>query len=191
MTVVETTERGCSVTDVRPSQDSDTGLPFMIGSSIFANGESLVTLGGGATCFSMGTYWQTGISKIDIGDIVGTGCSRASVLGTASNVKHVATMKITSGQHSPDTRQGAAISDGAKASVTAIPRVRLGPGKQFEDLLRDRQPVIIEGLNLGECMDKWQPSHMVDRVGHDKEVSKRGSTVQTTLTKDIFPGRCP
>ncbi|KAF7546729.1 hypothetical protein G7Z17_g8218 [Cylindrodendrum hubeiense] len=58
----------------------------------------------------------------------------------------------------------------AKATTTTIPRVRLNSDSDFQEVLRNRKPVIIEGLNLGQCMENWTPEYMVQCLGEKKEV---------------------
>ncbi|PHH83163.1 hypothetical protein CDD82_3328 [Ophiocordyceps australis] len=62
---VATTENGSySVQTLQPNDVSS--MPFMIGSSIITSGTGLLIIGGGATCFSMGTFWESGVYHIEL-----------------------------------------------------------------------------------------------------------------------------
>ena len=61
---------------------------------------------------------------------------------------------------------------GEDVTITQVPRIRLGPeDATFDEVLLDAKPVILEGLNLGACVEKWTPQYMVEKVGDDTEVS--------------------
>lgn len=139
----------------------------MVGSSILTNGASLTVLGGGATCFSMGTYWETKPYQLQLPqDIIGN--ESLHFLGHREAMcKYLESPKVV-----PRARnESAAHATTAKASITNIPRVTLKSKGDFERLLREGNPVVICGMDLGECSVKWTPEYMVDCVGKEKEVS--------------------
>lgn len=55
-------------------------------------------------------------------------------------------------------------------AVAQIPRVRITSAKDFEKILRDRKPVVIESLDFGPCLKRWSSSYMTDKVGPDTQV---------------------
>lgn len=141
--------------------------PFMIGSSVLSVNGSLVVFGGGATCFSMGTFWETGIYSAEIPHRFLRASAQAPSSSTPISLKYLESPQlINSGEgiHQPDHRA-------AKATLTTIPRVTLKTERDFQEVLRDRKPVIIEGLSFGACLEKWTPDYMAERLGPTKEVS--------------------
>jgi tRNA wybutosine-synthesizing protein 4 len=46
----------------------------------------------------------------------------------------------------------------------------LKSAEDFRTVLLNRKPVIIEGLDLGTCLDKWTPQYLCDQVGVDTKV---------------------
>ncbi|KAG5749106.1 hypothetical protein H9Q69_011561 [Fusarium xylarioides] len=145
---------------------NDAGrLPFMVGSATVSSGSELVVLGGGATCFSMGTFWDTGVYKIDLTNplsemphIQPATCSPISVnYQDSPKLTHQTT---TSDWHQPTL----------KPPIKSIARIKLQSKLDFEQLVENRRPVIIESLDLGGCVDKWSPEYMVQRVGQTKEI---------------------
>jgi tRNA wybutosine-synthesizing protein 4 len=140
-------------------------LPFMVGSATVSFGSELVVLGGGATCFSMGTFWDTGVYKIDL-------------TNTLSEMPHIRPATCSSVsvnyQDSPKLTHPTIITNWhqptLKPSIKSIARIKLQSKFDFEQLVENRKPVIIESLDLGGCVDKWSPEYMVQRVGQTKEV---------------------
>ncbi|KAF4335043.1 leucine carboxyl methyltransferase 2 [Fusarium beomiforme] len=140
-------------------------LPFMIGSATVSSSSQLLVLGGGATCFSMGTFWDTGVYKIDLTDTISEMISIRPANSSPVSLSYQDSPKLTHQitdieRHEPQ----------AKASINSIARVKLQSKSDFEKLVQNRKPVIVEGLSLGDCINKWNPEYMVERVGAIKEV---------------------
>ncbi|KAK7428766.1 tRNA methyltransferase ppm2 [Neonectria magnoliae] len=112
----------------------------------------------------MGTFWETGVYTIDISKLLPPSHNAS----THSNIKisHLDSPKVT---HSNDDLTERAHTT-TKTALTTIPRIRLGSDTNFEEVLRNRKPVIIEGLSLGHSVDTWTPEHMVQRLGAEKQV---------------------
>jgi tRNA wybutosine-synthesizing protein 4 len=144
----------------------------MIGSSALALDKTLIILGGGATCYSMGTYWQTDMYSIDMSDVANQRPS-SPMLPHSLSLEFLQSHKFTS-RPKADTALAGILH---QAELKPIPRLRLDSQDQFLEILRARTPVIIEGLDLGPCLQKWNSNYMVDRVGGDKEVSMRAPFV--------------
>ncbi|RSL54860.1 tRNA wybutosine-synthesizing protein 4 [Fusarium sp. AF-6] len=141
-------------------------LPFMVGSSAISLNSSLVIVGGGATCFSMGTCWDTSVYTADFTNVVsGTSGAQPTICKPLS-VGYADSPKLTH----PGTDGAGQLKPQGKATISTIPRVQLKPGTSVEKLIQEREPVIIEGLNLGGCVEKWTPEYMVQRLGETKEV---------------------
>ncbi|KAH7134845.1 S-adenosyl-L-methionine-dependent methyltransferase [Dactylonectria estremocensis] len=147
-----------------PSEDITHKWPLMIGSSVVSLRNQLVFLGGGATCFSMGTYWETGVNSVDASGVFPSHRKKSPCRNMS--ISYVDSPKLT--QFSGDLAERTQLS--AKAAVTEIARVRLNSDSDFQQVLRNRKPVIIEGLNLGQCVENWTPEYMVHRMGEKKEV---------------------
>jgi len=41
----------------------------------------------------------------------------------------------------------------------------------FDKILADGKPVILEGLDLGPCLVKWDADYLVEKIGPSHEVS--------------------
>lgn len=144
----------------------------MIGSAVLLRDSSLTVLGGGATCFSMGTYWEVRTYELDVSGLVGIG----NPLQSRPFCQYLDSPKIVTKTRGDDTN---AASKG-RATRTMVPRISMRSKEQFEGLLRDGNPVVIEGLEIGPCLRTWTPEYMVDQVGRDKEVSLMPTTNPST-----------
>jgi tRNA wybutosine-synthesizing protein 4 len=137
--------------------------PLMVGSSTVLKDKTLTVLGGGATCFSMGTYWETKSYQLDISGLVG----RDHSISMDNCCQYLESPRILAKVDDEDTPTASS----KRASIAKVPRVTLRSPEHFEELLRDGKPVIIESLDLGPCHESWTPEYMADRVGREKEVS--------------------
>ncbi|KAI6345074.1 hypothetical protein MCOR14_008554, partial [Pyricularia oryzae] len=167
-----------------------------VGSSIACTERGQVILvGGGATCFSMGTFWTKGAYTFLIDP------ERLSNLDTAPYSSEDAlptqiSTEAASVQKEEDiiwASSGAVLISDADTGVldsksvthqeaaqtsSEIPRVRLASKEDFEQVLRRRKPVIIEDASLGPCMTAWSDEYLVEAVGADREVSIHESPSQ-------------
>ncbi|KAF4417189.1 Leucine carboxyl methyltransferase 2 [Fusarium acutatum] len=145
---------------------NDAGrLPFMVGSATVSSGSELVVLGGGATCFSMGTFWDTGVYKIDLTNPLSEMPHIQPATCSPASVNYQDSPKLTHQTTTIDWHQPT-----LKPSIKSIARIKLQSKLDFEQLVENRRPVIIESLDLGGCVDKWSPEYMVQRVGQMKEI---------------------
>ncbi|CEI62943.1 tRNA wybutosine-synthesizing protein 4 [Fusarium venenatum] len=140
-------------------------LPFMVGSATVSSGSQLVIVGGGATCFSMGTFWDTGIYKVDLADVFSGIIPGRPIHNEPVVIKYQNSPKLT--QPTTDCGQPGPQSN---ACITTIPKIKLRSKSDFEKLVQNRKPVIIEGLDLGGCTEKWNPEYMAQSMGETKEV---------------------
>jgi tRNA wybutosine-synthesizing protein 4 len=54
---------------------------------------------------------------------------------------------------------------------TVVPRVKIKCADDFHETLNAKKPVILDGLNLGECTKRWTTSYLKQQVGVDRQVS--------------------
>lgn len=139
-------------------------MPFMIGSSVVPNHAGLTVLGGGATCFSMGTFWETRSFQVDFPQVVLEVLNRDG--GSPAACEYLESPKILPNPHQDASARGTRET----ASITQIPRVKLASASAFEDILREGKPFVLEDLDVGACVNDWTPECLVDRVGKDLEV---------------------
>ncbi|KAI0137534.1 leucine carboxyl methyltransferase [Xylariales sp. AK1849] len=152
------------------SQGSEAGRttrPLLLGISLARtrDGEILM-MGGGATCFSMGTYWNNGCCSLTYN--VPSQKPTVTWIGPQTSWRFNQTFELTD-----DTSALNRISSDDQASqstLVPIPRIRLESPRAFADVLKAGKPVIIEDADLGTCVQTWTPEHLVAKLGSDRKV---------------------
>jgi len=134
--------------------------PLLVGSSTIplADGR-IVVIGGGATCFSMGTFWNKGIYTFYLDDQV---IKQPATAGWA----HEKTIDIIPGEPAVPLHGGEA----GKAQIKSIPRRMINTSKEFEKILSSGQPVVLERIYLGSCIQNWTLDYLANQVGSDRKV---------------------
>lgn len=140
--------------------------PLMIGSSVMRVDDNIMVFGGGATCFSMGTYWQGGASTISIHNKPTHWKHSKPIAEGLTRPQFMGSQRFVSGT-SRSQHQGSKEVD---ATITTVARTRLETPQQLRDILEAAVPVIIAKTDIGDCVWKWTSSYMIDRVGHDTQV---------------------
>lgn len=151
-------------------QDSPTiPRPLLVGVSVFmAKDGSLVIMGGGATCFSMGTCWNNGCYSItNFLANVDNGIRNPPTLSSRWPFTQVCevTEKLPSSTLAlTDPRNE------VHAATVNIPRIRVTTRNSFLEVMKRGKPIIIEGAGLGTCVQTWTPEYLTHRVGHERKV---------------------
>lgn len=141
--------------------------PLFVGHSVVPMPDSRVmVVGGGATCFSMGTFWNKWVYTLQIPELAG---ERNGISLPASRWMHEKTIDIVPIQRRPPAVPKLE-SSGKPAQITAIPRLKLETTDHFLKIVRDGKPVVLEGLDLGSCVSAWTPDYLVRKVGADRKV---------------------
>ena len=138
--------------------------PLLTGhSSVMCTEGSIVIVGGGAVCFSFGTFWNIGVWSMDTGAEtykkswchIGQQAQR-STINSSSKVFDSSLIDSPAHRSHP---------------LSTLPRLRLEDSISFERVLRNSKPVIIEGLDLGSCVKKWTAAYLKEAVGSERLVS--------------------
>ena len=142
-----------------------TYRPLLIGHSVFShtNRNELIVVGGGAVCFSFGTYWNNGFWILhDAYDVDKN--TRWSLVEhhVDTNAKKPILDDLFSGEGPFET---------VKGSPTLIPRVLCESSVFFETVVNHSKPVVFEGLNLGPCVEIWSLEYLKGAVGSERPVS--------------------
>ncbi|KAI0914642.1 leucine carboxyl methyltransferase [Ustulina deusta] len=140
--------------------------PLLVGvSACLAGCNQLLVMGGGATCFSMGTYWNEGCYALDLGSLL---C--ASPTTTSRNPLKFRNLVEVTDQPQPTKNVYAGDSRSQQVTITEIPKIRVSAEDVFEKILRAGKPVVIEGSNLGTCVNKWTGEYLTENVGSQRKV---------------------
>lgn len=170
--LIESTEV-CSIDDelqlsraVISRKSGSDPRPLLIGASVVSMGSSLLVMGGSSVCFSFGTYWNTGCyTLLGVGDASKCGVQslRESPNGPWGLLHTVAAAKPTvlPIEAPPLTPVHSPIS---------VSRVNIRISADFDQILRSAKPVILEGLNFGQCSERWTSSYLKECIGAEREV---------------------
>ncbi|KAI1845427.1 hypothetical protein JX266_008522 [Neoarthrinium moseri] len=164
---------GAGTADYVSDSATDTiPRPLLIGMSTLqiADGRVLITAGG-ATCFSMGTYWNKGSYTLKYPH-----AHQASTQPLEYRNTWIFHETVELADSSVSQLNGKLGSLGLKPSLVTIPRVRLDSPKAFTEVLKAGKPVVIEQANLGCCVQKWTPAHLVNQIGADRKVTVHEAT---------------
>ncbi|KAH8897815.1 methyltransferase-like protein [Thozetella sp. PMI_491] len=177
---------GCQITHVSRLVDEEMlegrgpPRPLLVGASVETIPESqIVIMGGGATCFSMGTFWNSSVYSFQISQ------RDSQTLQTDQTLPHDAeekapawelwkTQELPAAQNPappPDLSPKAPPSKGEQGKLPkAIPCMKLDSAEDFLRVLRDRQPVVLSGSNIGPCTSTWDLESLVTKIGGDRMV---------------------
>lgn len=123
--------------------------------------DQVLFLGGGAVCFSFGTFWTEGTWLLE---------------RTDSTVENTWKMdpKSVQPEGKPGTSALQSTSQGPALNmvdkIPVVPRIQVQNTAQFQQILADGKPVVIEGSNLGPCTELWTKEYMANAVGSDRKV---------------------
>ena len=155
--------------------------PLLVGfGAASVHDHGVVLLGGGATCFSFGTYWNVG-------------CYTLTSQDEACNAWHIdepstETSKVDTGKDDSLTGVGSPNGSVADDEVpeleellgsptttqpwkrVQIPRVSIASESDFGQVVSRARPVVLEHLPLGTCTTTWSPSYLKTKIGPGRAV---------------------
>lgn len=149
--------------------------PLLIGSSIFCSGDNLVIMGGGAVCFSFGTFWNHGcltlrLHMVPINLHLQTPPNHHPPKLELETWKYVQTFE-TASVSSTNYVSGASVCDGRRnLDLVIIQRTRVSSAADFSAIVALAKPVIIEELDLGSCTKTWTSTYLKNQIGRDSKV---------------------
>lgn len=159
-------------------------LPLLVGHSAIGNEGSVTLVGGGAVCPPNAKVWQTDSLSIRLEELHLVPSLRPK--GPAAQYEYRQSPKV-----SPKGDKVSSIhSHKSTATVVAIRRVRLESPDEFQRLLHEGKPVVICGLDVGRCVERWTPSYMVGRVGDEQEARPNPKTAETLFMLTGKAGGC-
>ncbi|KAK4190317.1 putative leucine carboxyl methyltransferase 2 [Podospora australis] len=157
--------------------------PLYTGHSVVKTPDgSVVIVGGGATCFSMGTFWNKGVYTLPLASL-GLGEEEEE----EDEVEHEApelphwihekTIDINPVERSLLV-QTKPRKEGESISIKPIDRVQVKTSEDFIKIVRNGKPVVVEGLDLGKCVKTWNLQYLAEKVGTDRKVVVHEATSQ-------------
>ena len=135
--------------------------PLLIGHSVGLFEDSIFIAGGGAVCFSFGSYWNRDVLTLNLG-----------------SGEHSRTWSLDRDQRCiSDPEKQKKVQPGDSVSIPPfrlaenegmrhILRLKIETSNDFMQMINNSQPFIIEGLNLGPCQKAWTLDFLKARIGH-------------------------
>lgn len=127
-------------------------------------------LGGGATCFSFGTYWNDGC----ILRLGATGDEKTEWrLLTPSEAANFGHAKATNGKFTTPSelnQEDQPKLPRKKGQSKAILRRTLESAADFELIRNEGRPVILSGVNIGSCSNLWTNDYLKTKIGESRDV---------------------
>ncbi|KAJ2901266.1 leucine carboxyl methyltransferase [Zalerion maritima] len=157
--LVSVSSEGCTISSCLPYPDQIPERPLIVGSSVLKVEDKIVILGGGATCFSMGTFWTKHVYTLSL---------NVSQSAQLPGWKHSTTVELPPSLASHRPVPG--IQRPLVAAPKPILRVRLGAQLSLDDIISAGKPVVIEGLDMGACVSLWTPEYLASSVGERRKV---------------------
>lgn len=129
--------------------------PLLVGHSTFVSLDTVDILGGGAVCFSFGTFWNE---------------TRISIRGNDRDSRPL--MELSTQESDPFSgRKSTGKTRKSPHLLGTVPRDgQLHSSKGFEQIVNDGKPVIIANLDMGSCMTEWTLSSLTDKIGGDRAI---------------------
>lgn len=161
----------------------DGPRPLLVGHTV-ANVEAgeLLILGGGAVCFSFGTYWNLGTWTVH---------TSSDLSRPPWHLREAAEAVPSLRSTVPDECQlnGDVDSNPSVPHLTAIDRVRVASARAFAAIVMEGRPTVLEGLNIGSCTKVWDVDYLRKRVGASRQVCSKCFTIIWT-PEPTQTGRC-
>lgn len=145
---------------------SNSTWPLLVGVGAAAvSRDEIVLAGGGAVCFSMGSFWNKGFLTItdEAADLPPWTVPMSQSADAAKAEAPQALLRLN-GKKQGKTKKVA----GPKPETVA--RIQLHPAENFAELLAVAKPAIIEGLDVGPCTELWTLDYLRKKIGVDREV---------------------
>ena len=160
-----------------------TSRQLLVGHSVLHVQGNILIMGGGAVCFSFGTFWSQRPLLLSMTDEACDDAQHSLIkVGPQSIDDENAASRGTTAQHAQHGfgfKQRFTKSMGTSLerpkTLLLLQRVRLQNPEDFQRIALRKTPVIIEGLELGSCVAEWTLDGLVRKIGQDREVTTHTS----------------
>ena len=174
--ILDVVKSGLSEERIRANKVHSEGLfprLLLIGSSVSCIGDTLVITGGGAVCFSFGTFWNRGCFTLSLRMKPSNEHSESHDFQSLvlERWRYLQTIELVPPGKSANYVSGPSTLNGEKNfDLVTIQRMKLSSTDDFSALVSLAKPVILEELDLGSCTKAWTSTYLRDRIGRDNKV---------------------
>lgn len=164
-------EAGRIKTNLTNIEQCDT-RPLLIGHSIATSSRSMLIMGGGAVCFSFGTFWNKGCYTVSPAEEDGGNQkSDKQTTGSSGPWSYLNTVDSESSHPPKVALRPSPLENQKPREPITIARKKISSWTDFAAILSSAEPVILEGLDIGSCTDLWTNSYLLDRIGQHRDAS--------------------
>ncbi|KAH0605529.1 uncharacterized protein H6S33_004751 [Morchella sextelata] len=143
----------------------DGRLPLLIGHDVVLAGKDKVcVIGGGGVCFSFGGCFNEGMWTLHAfkdGEVE----SDWKILEEGELLE-----KKKRRQTFPFEERGIITPRPKTSQAMDIKRMKVKTAEDFGRIREAGEPVIMEGLNIGECVKNWCPAYLKEKLGNERKV---------------------
>ena len=137
--------------------------PLLVGHSIHAWSDLVIILGGGAVCFSFGTYWNSELITL----------STSNGQGVFASNHHDPKGGTTSQQRLGDISTNQLTASEKHQwhfDATTLTRLELESPEDLNRVMKQGRPVVMSANDLGPCVRQWTLDTLELKIGADKTV---------------------
>ena len=145
--------------------------PLLIGHSACTSQGRTLIAGGGAVCFSFGTYWNTEYWTLTSANEV--------TESTWTLVETYSTTRSHLQAPSPILNPSTTHSD----STNFVPSTKVESERDFQRIANNGKPVTMKNLEIGDCSAKWSLKYLKSTIGADRPVCLQAPTSVTDAHK--------
>ena len=159
--------------------------PLLVGAgTTVVSRNEIVMAGGGAVCFSMGSFWNEHHLTITPYETQGAKQWHA-VSPQADSVVPAKSNSTERDERRVQPKKGKKATKGPKSKD--VPCVQLHTPEDFTALVATSKPAIITGLDFGPCTELWTLEYLESKLGSDREliVHECTSSAMTFGTKNF------
>jgi tRNA wybutosine-synthesizing protein 4 len=148
----------------------ESAWPLLVGAGVTAvSQDEIVIAGGGAVCFSMGSFWNEGHFTITTNTNTEGQTWRVPKSITNTNSSQAQVPK-------PPPASSKTKKKANTPTPTPIPRIQLQTAEDFASLLTTSTPAIITGQDIGPCLTLWTLPYLREKIDPSREVVIHKST---------------
>ena len=146
-----------SLMAVEPDRQRDWPRPFLVGhSSVTTIRGNVLVVGGGATCFSFGTFWNNGSWLVH---------DNTTRPATAWSILDQDAPRVP-----PPSPQASDLTAEAANLPSPVEHVEVRTAEEFDSVVAKAVPRIIDNVNIGPCRPLWTTPYLRSRIGEDRKV---------------------
>lgn len=142
----------------------NTRRPLLIGHNVYSSSRHLVITGGGAVCFSFGTYWNEGCQTLQSSE------DPDGEVWAPLRDQRPPLLDMDQFEQSSQTADSTTRASLLRETTNNVPCTKVESVLSFERICNNSKPVIMADLDLGSCTTSWSMENLKRKIGEDRSV---------------------